>query len=228
MRGNFQGASNFQGVNTCCSPSPLPNCSDDVTVWVDPLDATQEYTEGKEDKSLLKFVTVMVCIAVKGYPIAGIIHEPFNGDSGVTHWAWVEHGVSGSLDGDPPKVDGSKDLTLIYSRSHPGEVSKIAKGALGEDYNLHEVIAGGSGYKSMEVAKGNANLYLHVTAIKKWDICAGNAILNALHGKMTTLKGKEVDYGFSGSAVNEDGLLAAAPEHMQQKYLNKFMALQSK
>lgn len=52
-----------------------------------------------------------------------------------------------------------------------------------------------------------ADMYIHVTYIKKWDICAGNAILKALGGHMTTLKGEEIDY--SGSEKNTGGLLAS-------------------
>lgn len=198
--------------------------ADEVTVWVDPLDATQEYTEGREDKSLLKFVTVMVCVAVKGYPIAGIIHEPFNG---VTNWGWVGHGVSQSLQQYQRREGGTKDLKVIYSRSHAGEVSKVAHEAFDGNYHLQEIVAGGSGYKVLEVMKGNADFYLHVTRIKKWDICAGNAVLNAVQGKMTTLSGEEVDYSFQGSAVNENGLLAARAEYLQQNYLDKIKPLQS-
>ena len=104
--------------------------TDEVTVWIDPLDATQEYTEGGNE--LLKFVTVMVCIAIRGKPIAGIIHQPYetdknSRDSGVTKWAWVGHGSSLSLTRavEPPKKNSDK-VRVIVSRSHPGEVAKVA------------------------------------------------------------------------------------------------------
>lgn len=51
---------------------------EEVTVWIDPLDATQEYTEGDDkNRELLKYVTVMVCIVVKDVPVASVIHQPF-------------------------------------------------------------------------------------------------------------------------------------------------------
>lgn len=52
-----------------------------------------------------------------------------------------------------------------------------------------------------------ADMYIHVTYIKKWDICAGDAILRSLGGQMTTLKGEQIDY--SGSEGNTGGLLAS-------------------
>ena len=70
-----------------------------------------------------------------------------------------------------------------------------------------------SGYKTLEVIKGNANAYVHTTAIKKWDICAGNAVLNTVGGEMTTLGGEMIDYSDRGSPLNSLGLLATANDH---------------
>lgn len=36
----------------------------------------------------------MICVAVKGEPIIGIIHKPFNK---ITSWAWVDKEVSEDL-----------------------------------------------------------------------------------------------------------------------------------
>lgn len=63
--------------------------ADDVTVWIDPLDATKEFTE-----KLFHYVSVMICVAVKNEPVIGVVHFPFGGG---TYWAWKDHGVSESL-----------------------------------------------------------------------------------------------------------------------------------
>ena len=49
----------------------------DVAVWIDPLDATMEYTEGGQVPELLRYVMVMVCVTVKGRPVAMVMHQPF-------------------------------------------------------------------------------------------------------------------------------------------------------
>lgn len=73
------------------------------------------------------------------------------------------------------------------------------------------------GYKAIQVATGQADYYLHVTEIKKWDICAGNAILNALKGKLSTKYDREIDYSDSVNVVNKDGVIASLRNH------NKFV-----
>lgn len=45
-------------------------------------------------ENLLDYVTTMVCIAVKGEPVLGVIHKPFEKK---TYWAWVGQGMAEEL-----------------------------------------------------------------------------------------------------------------------------------
>ncbi|XP_046750185.1 putative inositol monophosphatase 3 [Diprion similis] len=198
------------------NPEPFGNNYDsavnanDITVWIDPLDATKEYTE-----NLLQYVTTMVCVAIKGQPVMGVIHKPF--DNKQTYWAWVGHGQSANLHVETPKK--GKPPVLIVSRSHAGRVYNASKSALGQDVQV--VSAAGSGYKSLEVVVGNATAYVHMTAIKKWDICAGAAIISALGGKMTPLSGPPpIGFGPEDDTLLNTGLMATMNDH--QWYLDKF------
>lgn len=83
-----------------------------------------------------------------------------------------------------------------------------------------------TGYKTLEVIQGNADAYVHVTLIKKWDLCAGNAILNAVHGNMTTLDGLPIDYSSKEQYKNDGGVLATLHDH--QYYLPKLQRLRQK
>lgn len=180
----------------------------DVTIWIDPLDATQEYTE-----DLLHYVTTMVCVAVKGIPTIGVIYQPFNK---LIVWGYVGHGVSSTLNEwmENKKMPSQNMMTrIIVSRSHTGNVRKLVEKALGE--NVQVISAGGAGYKVLQVVNSSAevNAYVHTTRIKKWDICAGNAILSALGGNMTTLSGQTIDYKDSQKPQNDNGLLATLKLH---------------
>ena len=56
---------------------------------------------------------------------------------------------------------------------------------------------------------GNVTTYLHTSYIKKWDICAPNAVILSVGGTMTTLKGKQVDYGSLSPKTEKEGILVA-------------------
>ncbi|XP_076440856.1 inositol monophosphatase 3-like [Babylonia areolata] len=180
-----------------------------LAVWIDPLDATQEYTEG-----LYQYVTTMVCVVVDGEPTIGVIHKPFSGE---TVWAWVNYGHSPNLKKASDIQRDPNHRQIIVSRSHSGPVETVAKRSFGE--NTEVVPAGGAGYKTLEVIKGNVEAYVHVTLIKKWDICSGHAILKAVDGTMTTLEGNYISYRPSDDPKNGEGLLATIYNH--NDYLNK-------
>lgn len=187
--------------------------SNNVLVWIDPLDATKEYTE-----DLLQYVTTMVCIVVDGQPVAGVIHSPFLKK---TSWAWVGHGVSPDLRQSKPSELQIKSPKIIVSLSHAGEVNKTLVQAFGNNVNI--IRAGGAGYKVLSLHNNKADAYVHLTHIKKWDVCAGDALLRAKNGKMTTLDGRTIDYGDPKDYVIKKGLLASLANH--DKLLQKLRSV---
>ncbi|XP_035743671.1 putative inositol monophosphatase 3 [Vespa mandarinia] len=189
----------------------------DITIWIDPLDATKEFTE-----NLLQFVTTMVCIAVKGKPIIGVIYKPFETKKDHNlYWTWTGHGASPNLY-NLPKHENKLPI-LIVSRSHAGQVNNASKTAFGR--NVQIVSAAGAGYKFLEVAVGNATAYVHMTAIKKWDICSGTAIISALGGMTTSLfDGHLINFDSTDTKVLTSGLLATMTDH--NWYLDKFSNIQ--
>lgn len=176
-----------------------------LVVWIDPLDATQEYTE-----NLIQYVTTMICIVYKGKPVVGIIHKPFLHQ---TYWAWVGHGSSDNVKVFPERESALKTPRVIVSRSHAGKVNATVRSAFGTESKV--IPAGGAGYKVLSLFEDKADAYVHVTFIKKWDICAGDALLRTLGGKMTTLDNKEIEYGDGDKPLNEKGLLAAIHSHAE-------------
>ncbi len=54
-----------------------------------------------------------------------------------------------------------------------------------------------------------ADLYIHNTAIKKWDTCAGDALIRAIGGSMVDLEGAPIDYASKQPSLNKKGLFVA-------------------
>ncbi|CAA21725.3 Putative inositol monophosphatase 3 [Caenorhabditis elegans] len=187
----------------------------DVRVFVDPLDATQEFTEG-----LTEYVTVMACIVLDAEPIFGAIYRPFFNE---TIFGLQGFGVITS-DGVRlnPIEDSKTAKKVVVSRSHAGKVKEIVEKVYGDKMNIEP--AGGSGYKTLRLVNGTAELYLHTTAIKKWDTCAGDAILRTMGGAMLDLEGQPLRYSSADPLLNKKGLLATVRN--PYSYLNKFQGIQ--
>ncbi|CAI5437822.1 unnamed protein product [Caenorhabditis angaria] len=171
----------------------------DIRIFVDPLDATQEFTE-----DLTEYVTVMTCIVEGDEPIFGAIYRPFYNE---TIFGLAGFGVITSNGNRIEPVDYDKtSKKVVVSRSHAGKVQDVVKQVLGENVEIEA--AGGSGYKTLRLVNGTAELYLHTTAIKKWDTCAGDAILRVMGGAMLDLDGNPLKYSESEPILNKRGLLA--------------------
>ena len=142
--------------------------------------------------------------------MAGVIHQPFLKK---TFWAWTNHGHSKVLSKPPVKEASFQNPRIIVSRSHAGPVNETAKSAFGKDVKI--IPAGGAGFKVLSLFNNIADAYVHKTLIKRWDICAGDAILRSFGGKMTKLNGAEINYGDQFDVKNSGGILATLSNHEQ-------------
>lgn len=79
------------------------------------------------------------------------------------------------------------------------------------------------GFKVLQVIQNNATAYLHTTHIKKWDICAGDAILGAIGGRMSDLHNENIVYHRDTPALNPNGLLAAALSSTHEAYIKRIV-----
>lgn len=94
-------------------------------------------------------------------------------------------------------------------------------GELEPTYGLHLVLRItkylfiSSGHKVVLVIEGDADGYIFASAgCKRWDTCAGEAILEALGGKLTDVFGNLVTYDFEADDyVNKSGVIASLRDH---------------
>jgi 3'(2'), 5'-bisphosphate nucleotidase len=178
---------------------------DDLVVWVDPLDGTNEFVDG-----LIENVTVLIGIAFKEISIGGIIHQPFfkcttTNKVGRTIWGLKDLGTGGYTRKSPPE----NKFILTTTRSHPTEIVNKTIEAVKPDEVLR---VGGCGFKVLQLLEGRAHCYLFASpGCKKWDTCAPEAILEADGGVLTDISGKHYLYDGNVEFLNRTGVLATAP-----------------
>merc|ERR1712228_925276 len=117
-----------------------------------------------------------------------------------------------------PDSDAEKIVTV--SRSHTGNGKDVVKDNLGKE----SLPAGGAGYKSFLVLSGKVDAYIHVTAIKTWDLCAGHALLRSVGGDITDKDGKTLKYS-KGKPKFENGLIASLDKGKIKKYAEKLSSV---
>lgn len=161
-------------------------------ILVDPLDGTREFLSGNGE------FTVNIALIEDGAPVVGVVLAPALGRL----W-WGAAGAGAGLragDGDthplaarPPPAEG---LVAVASRSH--------RDAETEAFLAGLPIAGlrsvGSSLKFCLVAAGEADLYPRFGPTMEWDTAAGQAVLEAAGGRVTTPAGAPFRYGKPGAA----------------------------
>jgi 3'(2'), 5'-bisphosphate nucleotidase len=154
---------------------------------IDPLDGTKAFVGGGDDFS------VNIGFAQKGVPTMGVLHIPVTGESYYSDGkeAWFcppsnqEEKMSVRI-ADPSGYDVIINRTEDWS----GRLGKYL-----ETKPVRELHRRSSAHKFGLVAHGKFDLYPRFGPSYEWDTCAGDAILRAAGGRMTTMDGKDFLYG---------------------------------
>ena len=178
-------------------------------------------------------VTLLIGISVGGKAMAGVIHQPFYGGGqsgspgaspsppgpalGRTVWGMRGLGVRGLLPQPPPPPDA---MRLVVTRSHYSEVVDQTVKTL----QPSEVIrAGGAGNKILMVLEGKADTYIYPKlGTKKWDTCAGDALVHAVGGLLTDVHGKPLSYEPDPSKYpNREGVIVTTNTKLHEEIVKK-------
>lgn len=131
---------------------------------------------------------------------------------GRTIWGMVGLGVFGHTPVSLPRTT-NPGLCVAVTRSHFNQIIQDTLQAINPDHILRE---GGAGNKYLKVIEGYADAYFFPSkGTKKWDTCAGEAILKAMGGTTTDCIGKPIQYIPSQSHHNTYGVLATLHGHQQ-------------
>ncbi len=170
----------------------MPDAAGSKSFWaVDPLDGTKEFVKRNGE------FTVNIALIADRRPVLGVIHVP---TLGLTYSA-AGAGTAMCQEGDAParpitaRTAPGDGVVVISSRSHKTD-AKLERFLSGQKVKARTVC--GSALKFCKVASGEADLFPRFGPCSEWDTAAGQAILEAAGGSVTTLDGGAFLYGKPG------------------------------
>lgn len=156
---------------------------------VDPVDGTKEFIKRGGE------FTVNIGEVVDGVPMAGVVFAPAIGRlfvGAVGEGAFeISNGATRTITARAPASDG---LVAVSSKSHPdARTDELLK-----TLPIKGQTNAGSSLKFCLVAAGEADIYPRAGHTMEWDTAAGDAVLRAAGGRMTTWEGEAFVYGKPG------------------------------
>ena len=158
---------------------------------VDPLDGTKEFVANRD------YFTVNVALIEHARPILGVVAAPamariFSGIPGFGAWLSDDGAPEREIRCRPMPDDGAV-VVASYSHDDPADVARLIRNVPVKD--THRL---GSALKFGLLACGEADLYPRIGPTMEWDTAAGQAVLIAAGGSVTTHDGAELAYGKPG------------------------------
>uniref|UniRef100_UPI0035A9AB63 3'(2'),5'-bisphosphate nucleotidase CysQ n=1 Tax=Ancylobacter mangrovi TaxID=2972472 RepID=UPI0035A9AB63 len=155
---------------------------------VDPLDGTKEFLARNGE------FTVNIALIEDGAPVAGVVYAPALGVlyAGGPEGAFKARVVDGLL-AEEARIDvrdAPPALKAVGSRSHGSQetVAWLAR------FPQVSFVSAGSSLKFCLLAEGAADIYPRFGRTMEWDTAAGDAVLRAAGGLVTTCDGRPLTY----------------------------------
>jgi 3'-phosphoadenosine 5'-phosphosulfate (PAPS) 3'-phosphatase len=188
---------------------------DELTLFVDPLDGTREFVEGR-----LQNVACLIGIARNRRPLAGVIGLPFPEGTAESDCV-VHYAIAGQCSGTWPVVDGAKSsstsatsatgMTILTGDSNdPVLVNATNIAMAAASNNPQHVIIGGTAAKLREVASTPNSLAILHFKTELWDTCAPEALITTKGGKITDLFGSPLVHAPDRKFGNIFGVVASS------------------
>jgi 3'(2'), 5'-bisphosphate nucleotidase len=168
----------------------VPAVAADRFWLVDPLDGTKEFLKANGE------FTVNIGLVEDRRPVLGVIHAPV-----ADEYFWGAQGRAFARNGDGParpiaaRPAPPEGLVVLASRSHSNrdDLKRFLA-----DMKVAEIRISGSAIKFCRLAEGRADLYPRLGPTMEWDTAAGQAILEAAGGSVTTIDGRPFHYAKPG------------------------------
>ena len=164
-----------------------------VCWMIDPLDGTKEFLEGTGE------FTVNIALIVEAEAALGLIAAPNRGqlDFGVPDWGARRYPLFSDEEGrdlSTRALDPTAQLVMSASARHREERIQMMLARLAELAQGSERLNAGSALKFCDVASGSADVYPRTLPCYEWDLAAGDALVRAAGGSVTTLEGAPIRY----------------------------------
>jgi len=200
-------APNVQIIGEEACASAVPETLDPVFFLLDPLDGTRDFIAKGKD------FTVNIGLVCDEKAVAGVIYAPvheklyFSGEN-------AAYRIDIAPDG---QLDMSQATRLIVPPFDPAGLRVIASAKhraketdeLISQLHIKQTMGASSSYKFCLLADGKADLYPRHGRTMEWDTAAGQAILQAAGGVVTTTDHAPLTYGKLDRGLDNPSFIAA-------------------
>jgi len=200
---------------------------DRIAVFIDPLDGTREFVEGR-----LSNVQTLVGIAVDGQAVAGAVGIPLAHNGVTVVYALVGAGIgmdskqckavhaerAPSHSGPNFREEARGQPVLVAGDTRDPVLAAAYAAALETGGSQQQL--GGTGQKILAVTEDRADIAIMNFKSNSWDTCAPEALIRTVGGELTDIFGEQIVYcskpPAASSHLNACGVVASSRAHLEK------------